>query len=79
MTNPENREMMAELYRIMEKHEVPPTDRKQYLEYFSAALADIQTFYRKWWDEKKNPFAHRMAFALYAALSDQCKGEKAEP
>lgn len=75
MKNPENRELMAELYRIMERHEVPPADKTQYPEYFDAALTDVQVFYRRWWQEKQNPFAHRLAHALYAAFSDQCKSD----
>lgn len=73
MQNPENRELMAELYRIMERHEVPPADKGQYTAYFTALMADVQVFYRKWWQEKHNPFGHHLAHALYAAFSDMCK------
>lgn len=75
MKNPENREMMGELYRIMEKYETPPDGNDKQLAFFDSLLADVQVFYRKWWQEKQNPFAERMAHALYEALSDQCKSD----
>ena len=73
MQNPQNREMMAELYRIMERYEVAPTDREKMGGYIEGAMKDLTLFYRKWWELGQNVFAHELAHAMYSAICAQCK------
>ena len=72
MQNPQNREMMAELYRIMERYEVAPTDHDQQGSYIDGAMVDMTTFYHKWWEQGKNQFGRELAHAMYRAICAQC-------
>lgn len=71
MQDPQNREVMAALYRIMEKYEVPKdcdTD-EDILHYFDGIRADIEQFYQTYWVKARNEYARTMAGALYDAIS----------
>jgi len=72
MQNPQNREMMAELYRIMERYEVAPTDHDQQGSYIDGAMLDMTTFYHKWWEQGRNQFGRELAHAMYRAICAQC-------
>ena len=75
MQDPQNREVMAALYRILEKYEQPrdcDTDQ-EILNYFEEVRTDIQAFYTAYWDKAHNYYAKEMSVALYAAISNRFK------
>lgn len=75
MQDPQNREMMAALYRIMEKYEVPPdcnTD-SEIIEYFDKVRTDINEFFITYWEKQRNLYAREMSSALYHAISNRFK------
>lgn len=73
MKDPQNREMMTELYRIMERHETPPADRDRIGDFIEGAMVDLNTFYTKWWVHGGNQFARELSHAMYRAICAQCK------
>ena len=73
MKDQQNRAMMAELYRIMEKYEIPPdcdTDQ-EIIQYFGQVSDDIKLFYRTYWEQQRNLFARELSSALYTAISNR--------
>ena len=73
MKDPQNRDMMIELYRIMEKYETPPEDREQIGGFIDGARMDLTVFYHKWWELGRNGFAMELAHAMYRAVCAQCR------
>lgn len=78
MKNPENRDIMTRLYRLIEKYETPP--KIEYAEdaheYFTEALLDCTSVYDSY---KDNEFATELAIALYGALEKRFKRTNPDP
>lgn len=78
MKNPENREIMSKLYRLIEKYETTPrieyTDDGQ--EYFSGVLKECMRIFSEY---QNNEFAQELIFAFYAALEKRFKATNPEP
>lgn len=66
MKDSKNREMMAKLYRIIEKYEEPPSIKKEESEsYFVRVWNDLSSFYNEY---KENEFATALSLALNDAI-----------
>lgn len=72
MIDPNNREMMSRLYRLIEKYEKPPRIEYQddAVDYFTEVLNDIKKIDE---DFPNSVFAKRFTVALYAAVEDGFK------
>jgi len=71
MKDPNNREIMARLYRILEKYETPQPQAFEWVEdaqtYFSSLLSELQGL----WDEYKgSSIASSLGMAMYNALQE---------
>lgn len=70
MENPQNREIMARLYRIVERYETPP--QIEYaddgVDYFLKVQKDVLGVFE---DYKGNEFARELALGLYSALEQR--------
>lgn len=75
MQDPQNREVMAALYRILEKYEMPRecNSDEEIIKYFDEVRADCQKFYTEYWEKSRNWYARHLSTALYAAISDRFK------
>lgn len=78
MKNPENRDVMTRLYRLIEKYETPPKIEylEDALEYFKQALSDCVNVHDTY---KDNAFASCFSFALYEALERRFKETNPNP
>lgn len=78
MKNPENRDVMTRLYRMIEKYETPPKVEylEDALEYFKQALSDCVSVHDSY---KGNAFASCFSFALYEALERRFKEVNPNP
>ena len=78
MKNPENRDIMTRLYRLIEKYETPPKIEyaEDAAEYFTEALLDCTSVYDS---HKDNEFATDLAVALYGALEKRFKRMNPDP
>ena len=66
MKDPKNRELMTELYRLVEKYEEPPGVKKGESEqYFLIVLNDITSIFNRY---RGNEFAEELTIALYNAI-----------
>lgn len=75
MKNPETREMMAALYRLVEKYETIPddkigTDTETLIEYFTPIVADCEAFARMY---PNSILASELIHAFYCAASQSYK------
>lgn len=75
MKNPQNRELMSKLYRLVEKYEELPANMSydECSEYFGNMINELSLFS----GEFKCPLGMRMAVALVEAREDDWKAEKA--
>lgn len=75
MRNPKIREMMAELYKLVEKYEViPPIALAEGEEsYFKELAEDVVLFSNKWDDDA---FARKFIVALFEAVEARFLAEK---
>lgn len=78
MKNPENRDVMTRLYRLIEKYETPPKIEylEDALEYFKQVLNDCVSVYDSY---KDNAFAARLSIALYEAIERRFKETNPNP
>ena len=72
MKETKNRDMMAKLYRLVEKYETPQAMKyeDEAVSYFREALKDCQSLEKEFPD---SAFAVRFAVALYTIIEDQFK------
>ena len=72
MRNPETREFMQKLYRLVEKYENPPevNTLDDSCEYFKYMIKDVSELYRQC---GKNEFALRLIVAFCNAVDDRFK------
>lgn len=72
MKDQTNRDIMAALYRLVEKYEVPPTvhSADEAVEYFKAVHTDVDGLYTKYGGYE---FAQQLAIGLYAAIERKFK------
>lgn len=78
MKNPENREFMTKLYRLVERYETAP--RVEFAddgaEYFSGVLKECMRIFSEY---QNNEFAREFVFAFYTALEERFKRTNPEP
>lgn len=78
MKEPKNRDLMAKLYRLVEKYETAPAMKyeDEAVGYFKEALKDCRTLESEF---AGNSFALRFSVALYSAIEDQFKSANKLP
>lgn len=78
MQDAKNREMMAAVYRLIEKYEKPPT--MEYVdeanEYFSSVAVDCQDVFDAY---KGNHFAERLLAGLFRAIDENFREKNKMP
>lgn len=78
MKDPNNREIMTRLYRLIEKYETPP--RIIYVDdgtkYFSEIANELSECYNTF---KENEFAKELFIAFYNAIGERFKKVNPEP
>ena len=78
MKDPQNREIMTRLYRLIEKYEMTPrieyTDEGK--EYFTEVLKEIMRIFSEF---QNNEFARELTIALYSALEERFKRVNPDP
>lgn len=72
MRDPKNRDVMSQLYRIMEKYETPPVscDHEGSIEYFETVMFDVKKVFDA---NVGNEFAEKLCLALYDAIGERFK------
>lgn len=76
MTNPNRREMMRDLYRMLEKYEMPPKDfdGEATIRYYDSLWADYRQFHERY---KDDDFALPLVVGLFKAIDDRWDAAKA--
>lgn len=76
MINPNRREMMRDLYRMLEKYEMPPKDfdGEATISYYDSLFEDYRQFYERY---KDDDFALPLAVALFEAIDNRWDAAKA--
>ncbi len=76
MQDPNNRDLMAALYRWFEEHEVPPKkpSEQEMTHFFQSAWLDLDEIIQK----HPGPWAMNLAIGFYAALEEAYKVKQKE-
>lgn len=75
MINPNRREMMRDLYRMLEKYEMPPKDfnGEATISYYDALFEDYRQFYERY---KDDDFALPLVAALFETIDNRWDAAK---
>lgn len=78
MVDPENREMMKDLYRLIEKYEIPLKTRytDEMETYIKQVANECKAFYAKY---ACNEFAKELIFGFYTAIGERFQAENEMP